>query len=98
MEIQFTGRNNLEITPALRDHATEKMQRIEHRHANISHVSVVLQSHNSQNTAEGSLHMNGTELHAKADNEDMYTAIDEMADKLLVQVTKLKEKSSNHQL
>ena len=43
--------------------------------------------------AEATLHVSGGEIHAKAENEDMYAAIDALVDKLDRQILKYKEKN-----
>lgn len=95
MKLNFTGKN-LEITPAIKTYATEKLQRLERRDKSIQHVNLVFTVENVTQTAEGTLHINGTDLHAKSKSEDLYAAIDELADKLLAQLTKHKEKMTDH--
>lgn len=95
MEIHFTGRN-IEVTPALKMFTTDKMQRLERRHTNVNTVNVTFHLENLMHIAEASVHLNGVDLHATAKSEDMYTAIDEMIDKLMTQITKHKEKLTDH--
>ncbi len=95
MQLHFTGRN-LEITPALKTFTQEKFERVERRDAAIQNVNVVFVVENLTHTAEATLHLSGTEIHASAKAADMYSAIDELVDKLLGQITKHKEKHSNH--
>lgn len=95
MQIHFTGRN-IEITPALKTFTTEKMQRIERRFTNINAVNVTFLVENVMQIAEATVHINGVDLHATARSEDMYSAIDELVDKLLTQITKHKEKLTDH--
>ena len=46
--------------------------------------------------AEATVHASGAELHANADDENMYAAIDGLTDKLDRQLLKHKEKMNNH--
>jgi putative sigma-54 modulation protein len=46
--------------------------------------------------AEATVHVSGADLHAASESEDMYAAIDNLADKLDRQVIKHKEKLRNH--
>lgn len=45
-----------------------------------------------QKIAEATVHLNGGELHATAEADDMYAAIDLLIDKLTRQLNKHKEK------
>lgn len=46
--------------------------------------------------AEATLNVNGGELHATSEAEDMYAAIDGLIDKLARQLTKHKDKLKQH--
>lgn len=95
MQLNFTGRN-IEVTPALKSFAEEKLQRLERRDDSISKINIKFLIENVTHIAEADLHLKGTELHASAKADDMYTAIDLLVDKLLTQITKHKEKSERH--
>lgn len=95
MQLHFTGRN-LEVTPALKTYATEKLQRLEKRYSNITKINTVLQLDNADHIAEATVHLSGADIHATAKSNDMYAAIDDLADKLVVQLTKHKEKMTDH--
>ena len=62
----------------------------------IKNMSVVLHVENLTHIAEATLVIDGTELHATAKSNDMYSAIDELVDKLITQITKHKEKHTGH--
>ncbi|EKD54483.1 MAG: hypothetical protein ACD_60C00079G0036 [uncultured bacterium] len=96
MQLSFTGRNNLMVTPALKTYAEDKLQRLERRYTHIKTVHVVFHIENVTHSVEATLHINGSELHATAKASDMYAAIDELVDKLTTQLTKHKEKLSDH--
>jgi putative sigma-54 modulation protein len=95
MNIQITGRN-VEVTPALKEFTEEKLQRLEHHDQHITQINVILHIDKVQQIAEGTVHLNKIDFHAKAEAKDLYEAIDAMANKLLVQVTKHKEKTTDH--
>ncbi len=95
MQLHFTGRN-IEITEAIKNYIQKKFQRIEHRDEKITQAHVTLQVEHLDHIAEATLHLHGIEMHATAKSNDMYAAIDELVDKLLGQVTKHKEKISDH--
>ena len=91
MQLHFAGRN-IDITPALKTFATEKLLPLEKRFNHITNVFVTFHLENITHIAEATVHMNGTEIHATAKDEDMYKAIDALVEKLLGQITKHKEK------
>jgi putative sigma-54 modulation protein len=57
---------------------------------------VVLSVEKLRHKAEATIHITGNDLFADAVEEDMYAAIDALADKLDRQIKKHKEKLSNH--
>lgn len=95
MQIQITGRN-LEVTPALKSFVQEKLSRLSHHDQAISMINVTFHIENVEHIAEATVHLMGTELHAKAESHDMYSAIDKLLDKLTTQVIKHKEKLEDH--
>jgi putative sigma-54 modulation protein len=96
MLIDITG-NHIEITPALREHITKKLQKIEQKFPKITHMHVVLSIDNQyQHKAEVTAHLFGTDFHAHDTSEDMYASIDKMVEKLSKQIIKHKEKLKNH--
>ncbi len=95
MQLHFTGRN-IDVTPALKTYAQEKLQRLQHRAENISSINIIFHVEKLEHIAEATLHIDGTDIHAKAESKDMYSAIDLLTDKLLAQITKIKEKHSDH--
>ncbi|CZF83483.1 ribosome hibernation promoting factor HPF [Grimontia sp. AD028] len=95
MQINLTG-HHVEITDALRDYVTTKFDKLERFFDHINNVHVVLNVEKLQQIAEATLHVNNGEIHAKADSENMYAAIDSLTDKLIKQLTKHKEKMNHH--
>ena len=95
MQLTVTGQN-IDITDALRDYVSEKLGRIEKHFDHVTNSNVVLQVEKNRQHAEATINARGTQLHANSEGEDMYAAIDSLADKLDRQVIKLKEKASDH--
>ncbi|CZF78370.1 MULTISPECIES: ribosome hibernation promoting factor [Grimontia] len=95
MQINLTG-HHVEVTDALRDYVTTKFDKLERFFDHINNVHVVLNVEKLQQIAEATLHVNNGEIHAKADSENMYAAIDSLTDKLIKQLTKHKEKMNHH--
>lgn len=90
-QIHIVGKN-IEVTPALRAHADEKMQSLQKRYDHINSINVILHVEKDDQIADATLHLNGIELHATASSTDMYHSIDAMTEKLLAQLIKHKEK------
>jgi putative sigma-54 modulation protein len=59
-------------------------------------TNVVLQVEKTRHKAEATVHAKGATIHANAIGNDMYAAIDALADKLDRQVLKHKEKTTSH--
>ena len=95
MQINLSG-HHVEITDSLRDFVNTKFAKLERHFDHINNVYVVLNVEKINQIAEATLHLNGGEIHAKADDLDMYTAIDSLIDKLDRQVLKHKDKLKQH--
>lgn len=95
MHINITG-HGVEITPALRDYTNEKLDKLKKRGDSISNINVVLDVEKMQQIAKATLHLAGTDIHARSESEDLYSAIDMLIDKLNHQIIKHKEKQKNH--
>lgn len=72
------------------------MEKLERHFDNITNVQVTLTVEKLVQKAEATIHASGAELHANADDENMYAAIDGLTDKLDRQLLKHKEKMNNH--
>ena len=95
MNLQITG-HHLEITPALRDYVTEKISRITRHFDHVIDVSVILTVEKLKQKAEVTVHLPGKEIYVESIDEDLYAAIDLLADKLDRQVLKYKQKLQDH--
>jgi len=91
MNLNVTG-HHLEITPAIRDYLSTKLDRITRHFDHVIDISVILSVERAQRKAEASVHVRGRDLFAESLDEDMYAAIDSLIDKLDRQVVKHKEK------
>ncbi|MDO6443760.1 MULTISPECIES: ribosome hibernation promoting factor [unclassified Marinobacter] len=92
MQLNISG-HHVELTPALKEYVSEKFERLERHFDHISNCQVTLEVDKVRQIADATLHVVGGEIHAKAENEDMYAAIDGLVDKLDRQILKHKEKS-----
>jgi putative sigma-54 modulation protein len=97
MKIEISG-DNVEITDAMRAAISEKFGRIHRHFDNLTSAHVVLKLQKLIHSAEGTIHVGGkpNPIHAQADAEDMYTAIDDLMDKLDRQVRRHKSKVTDH--
>ncbi len=96
MEITVTFRH-LEPNESLKRHVHEKVSRIEKFLNKATEVSVILTLEKRSNIAEIIVNVNRTQITAKGTNEDnMYTAIDLMIDKIERQTKKYKDKLTSH--
>ena len=93
MQLDITG-HQIDLTDALQRHFRGKMSKLE-RHSNeITHMHVVLNIEKHSHQAEATAHVPGAELFANADAEDMYAAIDLLADKSTGSCLNTKKKTS----
>ncbi len=93
MQINVTFRH-IEPSDPLKDYAEEKLSRIKKYLKEPIEVHVVLKVEKFRHRAEASIDANGTRLNATEETEDMYSALDLLADNLEAQAKKNKEKSS----
>ena len=87
MQLNVTG-HHVEVTPSLRGYVHKKLERID--------VHCVLTVQKLRQKAEATPHVSGNAIHADATEEDMYAAIDLLADRLDRRIKKHKEKISDH--
>jgi len=95
MQINISG-HHVEVTTSLKDYVHSKVEKLERHFDHITNVQVTLTVEKQSQKAEATVHVAGGELHANADNEDMYAAIDNLTDKLDRQLIKHKEKMGDH--
>jgi putative sigma-54 modulation protein len=95
MNLNLTG-HHLEITPALRDYVQSKLGRVSNHFDHVIDVKVTLGVEKLAQKAEATIHVPGNDIHAESSDENMYSAIDLLADKLDRQVLKHKEKNGDH--
>jgi putative sigma-54 modulation protein len=94
MNVTVTGQH-MEITPAIRDHVEEKMQRVKRHFDHPIDVNVVLSVEKLLQKVEANVHLNGKDIIVETSNPDMYVAIDEMSHTLDRQIIRHKEKQTS---
>ena len=95
MNLNITG-HHIEVTPAIRDYVTGKVERVLRHFDQVTSAHVILSVEKLQQKAEVTLHVKGKDIFADAVDADLYASIDALVDKLDRQVLKYKEKVSNH--
>ena len=93
--MKITGRH-LVVTPALRRHIENRFERLERYEVKLSHLEVILGVSKLQHSAEVICTMQGRRIQAKASTREMYATIDELVDRLGVQIRKYKERRADH--
>jgi putative sigma-54 modulation protein len=96
MQITVSG-HQVAVTPALREYVIGKFERIVRHFEHLHGVNVTLAVEKLVHKAEATLHCAANKtIHADAQGEDMYAAIDALIDRLDRQVKKHKEKLTDH--
>ncbi len=91
MNLHLTG-HHLQVTPAIRDYVSSKLQRITHHFDHVIDVNVILTVDKLQQKVEATVHVRGKDIYCESAGPDMYAAIDNLADKLDRTVIRHKEK------
>jgi putative sigma-54 modulation protein len=91
MNLNVSG-HHLEITPAIRDYVRSKIERVTRHFDHVIDAHVILTVDKLRQKAECTLHVAGKDLHCECEQDDLYAAIDLLADKLDRQVLRYKDK------
>jgi putative sigma-54 modulation protein len=95
MHIAVNGRH-LEITPAIKNYSEEKISKFEKYLPEGAEAIVTLSIEKYRHKAEVLLKTNGVLIQAESITGEIYSAIDEVSEKLDRQVKKYKEKHSSY--
>ncbi|MBP7079685.1 MAG: ribosome-associated translation inhibitor RaiA [Rhodocyclaceae bacterium] len=95
MNMKITG-HHVELTPAIREYASNKLERVIRHFDHVTSVHVILSVDKLVQKAEVTLHVKGKDIYADATDANLYAAIDLVTDKLDRQVVKHKERVSDH--
>lgn len=91
MNLNVTG-HQLEVTPAIQSYVRSKLQRVARHFDHVIDAHVILTVDKLRQKAEATLHLRGKDLHCESEEDDLYAAIDLLADKLDRQVLRHKGK------
>ena len=93
--MKITGRH-LVITSALRQHIESRFERLMRYEVKLSHLEVILSVSKLQHCAEVVCTMQGRRIQAKASTQEMYATIDQLVDRVAIQIRKHKERKTDH--
>ncbi|HEU4619325.1 MAG TPA: ribosome-associated translation inhibitor RaiA [Gammaproteobacteria bacterium] len=95
MQLTVTG-HHVDVSEPLREYVKTKLARLERHFDQLTDVHCVLGIEKLMHKAEATITLAGATIHADSVQEDMYAAIDALADKLDRQIKKHKEKATDH--
>jgi putative sigma-54 modulation protein len=95
MNLNITG-HHIEVTPALREYVTGKVDKVIRHFDQVTSVHVILSVEKLVQKAEITLHVKGKDIYADSSDADLYASIDKLIDKLDRQVMKYKGKHNDH--
>jgi putative sigma-54 modulation protein len=95
MQLNVTG-HHVDITSSMKGYVEKKLDRVMRHSDHIIDVHCILTVEKLRHKAEATVLLNGSRVYADAVDEDMYAAIDALADKLDRCVKKHKEKLADH--
>ncbi|MCB1644103.1 MAG: ribosome-associated translation inhibitor RaiA [Pseudomonadales bacterium] len=94
MQINVSG-HHLDVTDSLRSYVETKLDKLERHNDSITQAHVILSVEKLRQKAEATIHVTGGEIYADSESEDLYAAIDSLADKLDRQLIKQKDKMTD---
>jgi putative sigma-54 modulation protein len=95
MQLNVTG-HHVEVTASMKGYVEKKLDRIVRHSDHVMDVHCILTVEKLRHKAEATVKLNGGSVYADAVHDDMYAAIDALADKLDRGVKKHKEKLNDH--
>ena len=95
MNLQISG-HHLEVSPAIRDYVSQKLQKVTRHFDHVIDIHVVLSVEKLNQKAEVTLHVPGKDIFVESIDPNLYAAVDDITDKLDRQVQKYKQKLQDH--
>jgi putative sigma-54 modulation protein len=95
MNLHITG-HHVAVTDSLRTYVVSKLDRVNRHFDHVIDVNVVMSVEKLRQKVEANVHVSGRDIHAACENENLYAAIDQLADRLDRQVVRHKEKLQVH--
>jgi putative sigma-54 modulation protein len=97
MNLHITG-HHVAVTDALRTYVVSKLDRVNRHFDHVIDVNVVMSVEKLRQKVEANVHVSGRDIHATCEDENLYAAIDQLADRLDRQVVRHKEKLQVHRI
>jgi putative sigma-54 modulation protein len=91
MNLHLSG-HQLQVTPAIREYVSTKLQRITQHFDHVIDVNCILSVEKLEQKAEATVHLRGRDIFCESSADDLYAAIDLLIDKLDRTIIKHKEK------
>jgi len=91
MQITITD-DGIKVTDALKQYILDKFKRLERITHKTTAIHITLSLENLDQVAKALVHTHGTEFYASAENENLYSAIDNLIDRIEQQINKHKQK------
>ena len=95
MQLDVSG-HHVEVTQSLRQYVVNKLEKVSRHFDLVTDAHCILTVEKLRHKAEATVNVNGGKIYADSTEEDMYAAIDSLADKLERRVRKYKEKLLDH--
>ncbi len=95
MNLTVSG-HHVAVSEALRSYVGSKLARITRHFDHVIDVNVILSVDKTSQKAEVSCHVRGKEIYVESEDQDLYAAIDSLADKLDRQIIKYKDRVQAH--
>ena len=94
MNIKITHRN-AKVSDSIKDKIEAWLNNSQERYEVITSAHVILEKNDREELAEATIHIAGKDLFAKASAENLYAALDTLADKIDRQLDKIHQKHVN---
>lgn len=95
MNINITNRND-KVSPAIREKIEAWLEESQRRYNVITSAQVTIEKSNGKvEIVEATIHATGKDLFAKASEENLFAALDSMAQKIDKQLAKMREMQTN---
>ncbi len=91
MNLTVSG-HHVAVTPALRGYLHNKLARMTRHFDRVIEVNVILGVEKLRQRAEVTVRLRGKDIYAQTEHEDLYAAIDALADKIDRQVLRHKDR------
>lgn len=94
MNLSISG-HHLDVTPSIREYVLNKLARVLRHFDNVIDTQVMLSVEPLRHRAEITMRVRGKDIHCEAVDENLYAAIDALADKIDRKVIQHKDRLQN---